>query len=511
MPSINPRRIRWMQIGAAEDFSGGPNVNDAPSELAVNEAEDAWNVTFDERGGVASRLGYAKQNGTPFSGGLVHNVFWSQILSARITQAGAVIYLADTNTARHTFSTSALVTFAELNSLIIACHPVDGFYTSPDGITWTHQTGSNIPAGIGTCMAVWQNKLWVGCTDGSLHFSALGDSTTWASTDFVKLWEKDEQPVVALHVGSGQDILGQAGLLAFKQDSTYRVNDSSTASYETIDATVGAAGPLAVIGLGPKVLTISRHGIYWWATGVAGMQEGTKNRLLPLWSSAQLVLSTQNQWCAARKDPSRVVFSVTTVGSTVNNLAIEYHVGQGWVAPGSNAMSCYANSTGSVDAVYGGSPTASGQVYLLDSTGADDGVAISWRFQTRWFNPAGSFFCTIWKLRGHLRGSGNLTVLKDYATATGGTTTAFAVTGNLPTYDSGLHYDAGLTYGVAVLQGPVEFFSIGTCRQVSFLFSGTSTSTIAGQPVLNAGVGPTLGEFGLFGLEFAWQWLGYKS
>ena len=88
MPTaINSRRLRWAQIGAAQDFSGGPNLRDAPSELAPNEAEDSWNVIYDERGGAASRLGYAKRNNTPFSGGLVQNEFWSPLLAAWITQA----------------------------------------------------------------------------------------------------------------------------------------------------------------------------------------------------------------------------------------------------------------------------------------------------------------------------------------------------------------------------------------------------------------------------------------
>ena len=36
------------------DFSGGHNLRDAASELADNECVDAWNVTFDERGGAQS-------------------------------------------------------------------------------------------------------------------------------------------------------------------------------------------------------------------------------------------------------------------------------------------------------------------------------------------------------------------------------------------------------------------------------------------------------------------------
>jgi hypothetical protein len=68
-----------------------------------------------------------------------------------------------------------------------------------------------------------------------------GDPTA-GRDDFNKLWEKDQQAIVALHIGSGQDILGKPGLLAFKQESTYRINDSGDGAYTTVDATVGAAG-----------------------------------------------------------------------------------------------------------------------------------------------------------------------------------------------------------------------------------------------------------------------------
>jgi hypothetical protein len=44
-----------------------------------------------------------------------------------------------------------------------------------------------------------------------VRWSAATDPTNWTATDFNKLWEKDQQAIVALHIGSGQDIQGQAG------------------------------------------------------------------------------------------------------------------------------------------------------------------------------------------------------------------------------------------------------------------------------------------------------------
>src|SRR5690242_8585962 len=122
---------------ALRDFSGGPNIRDDASKLADNESLDSWNCTYDERGDVATRLGYTKDNGTPFSGGVVKNQYWSSILGAKITQAGASLYLGTTNTARKTFTTSKTATFCEMNDVVVAAHPDDGLFTSTDGITWT--------------------------------------------------------------------------------------------------------------------------------------------------------------------------------------------------------------------------------------------------------------------------------------------------------------------------------------------------------------------------------------
>lgn len=508
--AVNPSRIRWSQLGGSQDFSGGPNVRDAPSELAPNEAEDAYNVTFDERGGVSSRLGYVKTNGTPFSGGVVKNVFWSQLLGARVTQAGAVIYLADTNTARHTFSTSALVTFSELADKLVAVHPVDGIFTSTDGITWTVVADADAPTTGLLCVCTWQNKLFVGASDGTLYWSALGDPTSWVTTDFNKIWEKDRQPIVALHIGSGQDILGQAGLLVFKQESFYRVDDSTTGSYTTVDATIGAAGPLSVTGVGAKVIWIGKHGVYWWADGVVGAQNGTADRFQPLWNSGQLNLTQQTLWCAGRKG-TRSVFSLTRAGSTANDLSFEYHPDQGWLAPGSNAMSAYASATGSSDMVYGGSPSVTGQVYTLDQGGTDDGAAISWRFQTRWFDLAGGLLATVWQVRAQMRGAGVFTVLKNYEASGMGKDYPFDLGNTVGTYDSGDFYDSGGLYGISVFQATAKFFSIGTLKQMSFRFTGSSSDTATGVPLLGGAVGPTVGSFGLFGLAYAWWWLGFDS
>jgi hypothetical protein len=58
-----------------------------------------------------------------------------------------------------------------------------------------------------------------------------------------------------------------------------------------------------------------------------------------------------------------------------------------------------------------------GQAYTLETGGTDDGTAISWRFQTRWFEPNNGFQASVWQIRIHGRGAGTVTVRRDYASA----------------------------------------------------------------------------------------------
>lgn len=496
-----------MKEGAAKDFSGGPNIRDAATELQQNECVDAFNVTFDERGGVASRLGYAKFNSSAFGSAVTVNTFWSKTVGVLVTQTGTKLYLGTSTSSVKTFTTSERVTFAELATFVIACHPTDGLFTSTDCTTWTAVADADAPKG--TCLAVWQNKLFVGgIADAKVQWSNIGDPTAWTATDFNKLREIDSQVVVALHVGSGQDILGRPGLLAFKRESTYRLNDASTGAYETVDATVGCASAVAVTGVGSKVIAISKRGIFWWQEGLQGMQNAS-DRFLPLWDpvTPQVNLAQIDLWCAGRKG-NRAVFSLTRAGSTANDLSIEFHPEQDWLAPGSNAMSCYATSAGTVEATYGGHPTTVGQVYQLDSGGTDDGTAITGLFQTRWFELSGGFLASVWQIRLQGRGTGNIAVRTDYASG-GGTTQPFDLSGSTTvTYDSGLHYDSGVAYYVPAFQTTEPLFSIGVCRQMSLRFTFTVSSTATGQQVLGTGTAPTVGAFGLYGLEWLYAQLG---
>lgn len=498
-----------LEAGTLSDFSGGPNFRDSPSELGKTEDYGSYNCTYDERGGAASRLGYVKRNAAALgaAGDLIVNDFYSGLLGNTLTQSGKSLYLGDGAAAVHTFTTKDCVTFTETDSYVVAAHPADGLFYSSDGNVWTQITVANAPTGADgcNCVAAWQGRLFVGLKDGSVHWSNNGDILTWTATDFNEVWTKDQEPIVALHIGSGQDIQGRPGLLVFKQRSVYRINDPATGAYTVVDATYGAGGPKAVVGVGAKVIWIGTGGIRWWQENQAEPVDAS-DLLRPLWKSDQLSFANQSGWCAGRR-LNRAYFSCSTINSAVNDLAFEFHPAEGWVAPRSDAMSCYSSSSGSSDLTYGGSPTVDGQVYQLDKGGTDDGSAIVGWFQTRWVVPNGGFQAYLWQVRVHGRGTGTMTIRADYEDG-GGTGYAFDLSPSGSDYDNGVLYDSGVDYAIETLQETEAFYSLGAVRQFSLRFAFSSTTTASGRQLFDSTPAPEVGSFGLFGLEYLYVPLG---
>lgn len=499
MPATAP--LQQIQV---RDFSGGPNVRDSASELAANELSDAWNVTFDERGGFGARLGTQKWNGTAFTGsgvGVPVNIFYSELLEEVVTQAGTNLYLGTTNTIRKTFTTNARAVFADFNGKVFAGHPVDGLFSSTDGVTWTAVADADRPTTV-QAMAVWQNKLWVALANSTrVHFSDPGDGTVWTSTSFVDLREKDDEPVVAIAGAAGIDVAGRPGLVVCKRESSYRIHDSTTGAYETIDTRIGAASNLAVAIVNGRLFTISEHGINW--TDGIGPFRRFSERFEPLWEPTQINFQKLDLMCAGVKG-DRVYFSAPRAGQTSNTIAFEVHPEQGWIAPASNAVSCYTTYGKDTEKLLGGSVSASGQVLeLYAQVGTDDGTAITAWAQTRWYEPSQGILSRLRRLRLLGRGSHVTFVMdvrKDYAQTGGDRYQVDLSNRNAVTYDDGYTYDSGFSYAVPSAQEYQDHFSLGTCKAFSLRFSASTTATHESAGLLG-GDGIVQGAWAIYGFD----------
>lgn len=487
------------------DFSGGLNLREAPPELAPNESPDLWNVTLDERGGVAKRRGYSLVTST-------------------------------TSTKRKTFTTSDRVGLCEYNGQVWAIHPVDGVFRSTDGITWTAVAGSP----KGDSITPWQNRLVANdyVNQTRINASKVGDGTDWTTgvgagwTNEIRENPRDGSRVLSVASASGVDVIGRAGLIACKRDSTYRINDSNTGAYQTLDANVGAASSAAVTTLFGRTIILSRAGIFW----TDGSRELVKAsaRVDPLFTPTALAMD-QLDLCAAGSYGDRCYFSLPRAGQTANDLALEYHPLEGWITAGSNAATCYGTNTATSlfysglstaqtfiysqllgnyvvqdgDSLYLGVPNTN-NLYRQLTGGSDNGVAIASYFQSRWFEPNDGFFTRFRRAKLIGRGSFSFYTRADYSTGQGILRSVAINLGGFVWNDA-----SSVWNNPGVLWGPGQYvdysdslLSLGTGRSVSFRVEETSSLSMTAPPLLGSGAGLEVGAWALAGIDLQHVQLG---
>lgn len=311
---------------------------------------------------------------------------------------------------------------------------------------------------------------------------------------FNDLREHDSQPIVAIKAATGLDIVGKPGVLVFKNRSTYRVNDSNSGAYTTIDTTVGAASSISVTTLFNETFVLHQTGLYM-TNGTSPLQL-VSGKLQPLFTPQQIAYDQLALFCAGYKG-DRVHFSLPRAGMTANNLHLELHPQQGWIVPHTDAMSCYCTSTASTEKLYGGSPTVAGQVYEVGVTGGDDGAPISCHFQTKWIAPSGGIECRFRRLRVFGRGIYSLYVKTDFDVGPGELNDVDLVGGgfewNADNWNEG-------NWGPANYESTQDFWSLGEGEYISFYISESSTALAFSAPILGSNP-PQVGAIALFGLD----------
>lgn len=499
------RNLRYFnQEEHLTSFAGGLNLRDDLLDLAPSESPNLWNVTMDEAGGVLKRNGYSRWNASAAS-----NVFtfayYSKLLGLLFwySQSDGKLY-SDPGTGvltlRKTFTTGSPIQIVDFVGKAYAIHPADGLFSSSDGVTWAAVTAASGSVPKGSLLLVWQNKLWVSGDTAAVvrvYFCAPGDATKWASADgagFVDIRDKDDAPVVCLFGGSGVDFQSKPSLLVFKEDSFYRIVDSVTGAYVSLDGKVGAASANSVVTVYGKILFLSKRGVHE-TNGVSGAVSVTE-KLAPLFSSSRINFGKQTQFCAGYRG-DRVYFSLTRAGSTTNDLAIEYHPLLGWATVNSNAMGCYVTYATATEKLLGASPTVAGRAYELLLTGGDDGAAIKSWFVTKPSQPAGGMRARLQALRVNGRGNFDVSVIPDFATAGQRSSLMIgASTGAVWDVDK---WDIGV-WATSVTQGDADLHPRVTGKAFQIRIDETSTKTTSEPAFLDAGAGRTVGAWALYGL-----------
>lgn len=505
--------LRPTQQLLLSDFSGGLNLRDAPTELGETDTPDCMNITLDERGGVVKRLGRVKKNTGGSLPGIPSNVFFWKSALITIFQIGTTIYKTTDDFASWssiaTLSTSDRMAFCDFNGQLVGVHVADGVFTY-DGTTWTLATA----AVKGSCIAPWQNKVWVGGdlragNNSVVWWSNIGNASVWTTgTDFNGLREKDDSPITALGLGQGQDVAGRPGLLVFKEESTYRINNSTTGAFTTIDGSAGAAGPLAVVTCFGVTCIINKLGIF--TTDANGVNELTlaSAKIPDYFRSDSINFGQQKLWAAGvYKD--RVLFSVPWGSATANSRTLEFHPLLGWIVPHDFGASAFTTYSKNDQRLYAASPNGS-NVYDQFKSGADDGAAITARYQTRWIIPRVGMMNSFRRLRLGGRGAFSLYTKLDFDQGQGELNdvsllgTAFqwndpAAVWNVPT----------MIWGPTTYEDYADFQEPGFGRAIAFNMTHSGTTSATGPKILEDGPAPEIGAFAFYSLTLDYIDAGY--
>jgi len=546
MPYKYPAAVRgYMTPLVVANFNGGLNLRDFPSEIADNESPACENITINARGGVEKRLGLETvgSTGTGSPTVAMSNIFFWQTKNCYIVQEGQKVKCTFdfvTFTLVMTATGPGLITFCEFQKpgtppvpVLVIASPSDGIWTwdgtaTPPAlatrgvaaigtggvITWTPGSPPQTtirPTGI----AAWQNKVWV-IQGPKFYASQNGDPTRWDETNDVNsLYEKDSLPATAIGGGQGMDVSGRPGLLVFKADSTYRINESRSAiagtdvepvffgSYTTVHNHAGASGPLAVITASTgQTCFICQRGIYA-SDGVSAPVQ-VSGKLEPFFTDDELNFIPMSKWTAGRWQ-DRVVFSISRGSSIVNNYTLEYSPTYGWIVPHTFGLAAYTENLQDQKHLIGISATLP-KAYRVFHTGADDGVPIHAHWQSRWFEPFGGYTFRMRRLRAVGRGIFNIYTKPDYTVAQG-------VLSMFQTFIGesvwGLAIWGDTLWGGLPVEAYQDFYSLGWGKSVSFVIDETSDKTLDGPPLNDTGAVLQTGAFALYGLKLDMVRLGY--
>lgn len=500
----NPPQVQTVMF---DRFDGGWNIRDAISGIELNESPDCKNVLPDHGGGIGGRQGIVRAHTSAEAGDIIQGFYWEEQnlivvqVGAQLRKAAPGSNFADMGTA---FSTSDRVGMCAFNDVLVIAHPVDGVFTS-DGTTNTLRE-----AGIhGNACAPWQNRVWVNeITNAKLWWSDSGDATGWdTAVQFNRLNEIDDQPIVAVGVGQGMDVVGRPGLLCFKRHSTYRVNSSTNGSYTTLSNEAGAAGSNAIADIAGLTAFIGAAGIF--VTDGDSAPKLASGKISPLFHPQMLDLDTADQatWSAGQYEGDRFVFCVKRVNSSDPDLVLEFSPSRGWIVPHLGCpMRWFVNIPNDSASTLWGGGVLTDRVYKVFTGGDDDGADIASYWVSKALEPNQD---GLWHLN-HVRAKGRgadvfLAVIDDWEASAG---TAFQLleweggTGVWGTGDWGSAGAFGTGFwGAEAYELLDNVWNLGMAHGFQLRLSCTSSEATTRPPLFGYGNGQPLGAWNCYGLR----------
>lgn len=417
-----------------QDFSGGLNLRDAPNQLGPGETPSMFNFVITERGALKRRNGCFNVGALPGVSTKPAFVFWSDLLGfyicARET-AGAP------NTLKiHTSSGGATGTWTDrgtINSDVAAeAAFVDFPGATPKVVIVSDKNGgatkgvftldgaftlANVSTTVaGNAIALWQDRAWIGGyptndangTLPSIFYSAPKDPTAWSNANQQQqLREIDAKRVTGFGVAGG-------ALIAFKKTSTYRLIDSASGAYQTIDTAVGCVNPRAVAALSGRLFVWAADGIY--ETDGSGRSHNIGDKLRPIFLGPFTSGITVQSSIIAGVFEDQVVFAGTIGGPfTSAPRMFQYDPEtRGWVqlvlpSASQNEFSSFTVKDGTLYAAC----TDGDDLFRMftETAGSDAGTGYSSSWQTPWLLPNGGQLVQLQRARLQGVKNGNVDVL----------------------------------------------------------------------------------------------------
>ena len=493
------------------DFSGGWNLRDAPSELAENESPDLLNVQLDPRGGVIKRLGYDRIGSGTVLSAAPSNIFYWDTNDRFIVQVGATVYSTQnfvTFTSIHTYSDASIAAFCDFQNRLVAVHPTDKVAVW-DGTTWTAISDSP----RGNCIAAWQNKVWVSGDPSAVtrvYACNAGDPTVWTlANDYNDMNDKDHLPVTAIGGGQGMDVAGRPGLLVYKEAWTGRINDAKAGTtfgqYTTLSNIAGASGPQAVTTAQNGVtISINRKGI--WATNGQSIPASVSDKISPLFRSNQLNYGRSDKWCADQSLDA-VVFSISRIGSNVNNLTLEYNPVTGSIVPQGMGFSSFTVYSKSGHELLGASPSE-GKVFYVYRGWDDNGTLIASRFLTRWIEPQAGYMVRLRRARVEARGEFTFRPQYDYLLDSTADSWTFDASLDTPLWGHPLWDHFNWTGNPS--EAFQDLYSLGVGKAVAFEITENSRMSAFRRKLLEGSTtSEEVGSFAMYSILLDYVRLGY--
>jgi hypothetical protein len=434
-----------------EGFGGGLNLLDKSDAVKPNEAVDALNVLYTQRGAIQSRPGY--NNLTPSE--LTNRC---ESLSPYYTASGTKQLVAGCGSRLETLSTAGSVVssatglsggpwdftrFGKPNEeCVYAGNGIDSL-RKWNGANWTNPTitvdGAGAKTGVkaaSTCVFPAGNRLVCGAFSGTtggpggaesspshVYFSEAGNPEAFESTAYIQFTPGDGEKVKAV-------VAWREYVFVFKESKFFVITDTAVDEegkpefvFIPIETGVGLASPRAVCVHQSGVYFMSRQGIY----RTTGQEPVLVSSLVePIWSGdtslfykgGTLAYSAITN-CAMETWDEKIYLSFPT--SEANNRQLVYSPEDKWWSLLNLPASCFAifRVENETELVFGYS---SGQKMIgrhKTSYTNDDGAAIKQKWRSGWFDLGSA---DIKKVRAaKVWGTGTVTVEidKDFQEGTG--------------------------------------------------------------------------------------------